>query len=104
MAPERLASQPSQHTDIDGSAAIIRAVPTRAGRRVGIGVVLVLLAVGAGLAFLPFGMSTVRVGGISVLWWYAGIVAPCTAVVVTIVVLFRFRRRPSDAAEGAPSA
>jgi len=79
-------------------------VPTRVGRRVGIGVVLVLLAVGAGLAFLPFGASTVRVGGLSVLWWYAGVVAPCTAVVVTTVVLFRFRRRPPDAAADAPSA
>lgn len=104
MAPERLASQPSQHTDIDGGAAIIRAVPTRARKRVGIGVVLVLLAVGAGLAFLPFGASTVRVGGLSVLWWYAGVVAPCTAVIVTTVVLFRFRRRPPDAGAGAPTA
>ena len=65
---------------------------------------LVLLAVGAGLAFLPFGVSTVRVGGLSVLWWYAGVVAPCTAVAVTTVVLFLFRRRPSDAAPGPPSA
>lgn len=65
---------------------------------------LALLAVGAGLAFLPFGASTVRVGGLSVLWWYAGVVAPCTAVIVTTVVLFRFRRRPPDPVTGAPAA
>ena len=63
---------------------------------------LVLLAAGAGLALLPFGASTVRVRGVSLVWWYAGVVAPCVAVIVTTVVLFR--RRPSQAETGAPAA
>jgi hypothetical protein len=65
-------------------------------------VVLVLLAAGAGLALLPFGASTVRLRGVSLVWWYAGVFAPGVAVVVTTLVLLR--RRPSDGAAGAPAA
>jgi len=77
-------------------------VPTTEARRVGIVIVLVLLAIAAVLALLPFGASAVRVGGLSVMWWYAAVVAPVIAVVVTIGALVRPRRRP-DARVSAAS-
>jgi hypothetical protein len=75
-------------------------VPTTAGRRVGIVVVLVLLVAAAALALVPFGAGAVRVGGLSILWWYAAVVAPCTVALVTMIVLFG--RRPSNTDAGPP--
>jgi membrane protein implicated in regulation of membrane protease activity len=69
-------------------------VPTTAGRRVGIIIVLVLLLGAAALALLPFGAGAVRVGRLSVVWWYAAAVAPIIAVLVTIAVSLRQRPRP----------
>jgi len=71
-------------------------VPTTEGRRVGIVIVLVLLAAAAVLALLPFGAGAVRVGALSVVWWYAAVVAPVLAVVVTIGALLDRRPRPDD--------
>jgi hypothetical protein len=70
-------------------------VPTTAGRRVGIVVILVLLAGGAVLTVLPSGVGAVRVAGLSILWWYAVVVAPVVAVLVTVAVLLR-RASPRD--------
>jgi len=58
--------------------------------------VLVLLAAAAVLALLPFGAGAVRVGGLSVVWWYAAVLAPVLAVVVTIGALLSRPRRPDD--------
>jgi hypothetical protein len=73
-------------------------VPTR----VGIVIVLVLLAGAAGLALLPFGAGAVRVGGLSVAWWYAALLAPSTATLVTTVVLLRRPASPDEGGEPAP--
>jgi hypothetical protein len=79
-------------------------VPTTAGRRVGIVVILVLLAGGAVLTVLPSGVGAVRVAGLSILWWYAVVVAPVVAVLVTVAVLLR-RASPRDpVASVAPPA
>jgi hypothetical protein len=69
-------------------------VPTTAGRRIGIVVVLLLLAGAGVLATLPRGAGAMRVGGLSLLWWYAGLVAPAAAVAVTATVIQR--RPPPD--------
>ncbi len=61
---------------------------------------LVLLLGAAALALLPFGAGSVRVGRLSVVWWYAASVAPIIAVVVTIAVSLRQRTRPD--AVGSP--
>ena len=84
----------------EGPAAIIRAVPTVAGRRIGIVVVLVLLAGAGSLATLPHGAGGMRVGSLSVLWWYAAVVAPLVAAAVTSGVLLR---RSPLADHGAPA-
>jgi hypothetical protein len=83
------------------AAAIIRAVPTTAGRRIGIVVVLVLLVGAGALATLPLGAGAMRIGSLSLLWWYAAVVAPLVAAAVTSRVLFR-RLPPAD--HGSPAA
>ena len=66
--------------------------------------ILVLLAGGAVLTVLPSGVGAVRVAGLSILWWYAVVVAPVVAVLVTVAVLLR-RASPRDpVASGAPPA
>jgi len=65
---------------------------------------LVMLVGGAVLAVLPSGIGAVRVAGLSILWWYAAVVAPFVAVLVTVAVLLR-RASPRDAAASvAPPA
>jgi hypothetical protein len=66
---------------------IIRAVPTTAGRRIGIVVVLLLLAGAGVLATLPRGAGATRVGALSLLWWYAAVVGPGIAAAVTVAAL-----------------
>lgn len=79
-------------------------MPTTVGRRVGI-VTIVLLLVGAVvLGVLPFGAGAVRVGGLSLLWWYAAVLAPALAVVVTVAVLVHERPRADGGASPASSA
>ena len=66
--------------------------------------ILVLLAGGAVLAVLPSRVGAVRVAGLSILWWYAAVVAPVVAVLVTAAVLLR-RASPRDpVASVAPPA
>jgi len=50
--------------------------------------VTVLLALVVGLLLqMPFGWSAIRVGPLSVLWWYAAVIAPAIAAAVTVSVL-----------------
>ena len=50
--------------------------------------VTVLLALVVGLLLqMPFGLSAIRVGPLSVLWWYAAVIAPAIAAAVTVSVL-----------------
>jgi membrane protein implicated in regulation of membrane protease activity len=77
-------------------------VPTTAGRRIGIVVVLLLLAGAGALATLPRGAGATRVGSLSLLWWYAGVVAPAAAAAVTATVLGRRRPAESPASPSAP--
>jgi len=80
--------------------SILAPVPTTAGRRIGI-VVVVLLLLGAGaLATLPRSVGALRVGGLSLLWWYAAILAPAAAAAVTAAV---FVRRAPSKGSGSPT-
>jgi hypothetical protein len=62
-------------------------VPRR--RRTAIVVLLVLLAGAPLLALAPAVPGAVRLAGVSLLWWYAGLVAPLLATGIAIVVLVR---------------
>lgn len=51
---------------------------------------LIVLLVGAPLlALAPAAPGAVRVAGVSLLWWYSGLVAPLLATTVAIVALVR---------------
>jgi hypothetical protein len=53
-------------------------------------VALLILLVGAPLlALAPAAPGAVRVAGVSLLWWYAGVVAPVLATGIAIAVLVR---------------
>ena len=62
-------------------------VPRR--RRTAILVLLALLAGAPLLALAPAAPGAVRLAGVSLLWWYAGLVAPLLATGIAIVVLVR---------------
>jgi hypothetical protein len=62
-------------------------VPRR--RRAAIVVLLVLLLGAPLLALAPASPGAVRIGGVSLLWWYAGLVGPVLASAVAIVALVR---------------
>lgn len=56
-------------------------------------VVLILLAGAGVLATLPHGAGAMRIGSLSLLWWYAAVVAPLVGAGVTAGALLG--RRPS---------
>lgn len=59
------------------------------GRRVAIAALLVLLLGAPLLALAPAAPGAVRIAGVSLLWWYAGLVAPLLATAIAIVALVR---------------
>jgi hypothetical protein len=76
-------------------------IPGPEGPRVAAGVVLLLLLAGfALLASLPDSLAMVRLAGLSVLWWYGGVVAPLLACLVAGVL----RRPGGSAGEASGSA
>ena len=62
-------------------------VPRR--RRTAIAALLVLLVGAPLLALAPAAPGAVRVAGVSLLWWYAGVIGPLLATGIAIVVLVR---------------
>jgi len=59
------------------------------GRRMGIAALLVLLVITPVLALAPAAPGAVRLTGVSLLWWYAGLAAPLASTVIAIVLLVR---------------
>jgi hypothetical protein len=59
------------------------------GRRTAIAALLVLLVGAPLLALAPAAPGAVRVAGVSLLWWYTGLVAPLLATAIAVVVLVR---------------
>lgn len=62
-------------------------VPRR--RRAALAALLVLLVGAPLLALAPAALGAIRVAGVSLLWWYVGIVAPLLATAITVTVLVR---------------
>jgi hypothetical protein len=60
-----------------------------AGRRTGIIALLLLLAGAPLLALAPAAPGAVRLAGVSLLWWYVGVVAPLLATALALVLLPR---------------
>jgi hypothetical protein len=59
------------------------------GRRIGIVLLLVLLAVAPLLALAPAAPGAVRLAGVSLLWWYVALVAPLSATLLALALLLR---------------
>jgi hypothetical protein len=59
------------------------------GRRTAIAALLVLLVGAPLLALAPAAPGAVRVAGVSLLWWYAAVVAPLLATGLAIILLVR---------------
>jgi hypothetical protein len=59
------------------------------GRRTAITALLVLLLGAPLLALAPAAPGAVRVAGVSLLWWYAGLVAPLLATAIALAALVR---------------
>jgi len=53
-------------------------------RTAGVVLLSLLLAGFLLLGALPNQMASIRIGGLSVLWWYGGVLAPVTSVLVAI--------------------
>ena len=65
-------------------------VPRR--RHTAIAALLVLLVGAPVLALAPTAPGAVRVAGVSLLWWYVGVVAPLLSTGIAIACLGRGRR------------
>jgi hypothetical protein len=50
-------------------------------------VLLALIAGAAVLAHGPFGLGSVRLAGVSLLWWYAAVAAPVVAIGAAVAAL-----------------
>jgi hypothetical protein len=59
------------------------------GRRTAIAALLVLLVGAPLLALAPAAPGAVRIAGVSLLWWYTGVVAPVLATAIAIRALVR---------------
>lgn len=64
-----------------------------AARRVGVLILLVVLGGAFLFAFGPRAVGAVRLAGVSLLWWYAGLVGPVVAGGATALVLLLAGRR-----------
>ena len=68
-----------------------------------IAMVFVLLGGVALLTMAPFELGTIRLAGVSLLWWYGAVAAPLAAVAITAAALVQAsRRRARDAAGTTP--
>ena len=50
---------------------------------------LVLLAIAPLLALAPLAPGAVRLAGVSLLWWYTGLIAPLAATLIVVTRLWR---------------
>ena len=71
-----------------------------------VAIVMVFLVLGGGvaLAVAPYELGTIRLAGVSLLWWYGAVGAPLMTVAVTVAaLLYAAFGRKSAAPEGTGS-
>jgi len=56
-------------------------------RRTASGILLAVVAVAVVLTQLPLDVAAMRLGALSLLWWYAGVASPVVATVITLLAL-----------------
>jgi hypothetical protein len=66
-----------------------------------VAIVMIFLALGGvvGLTVAPYEIGTIRLAGVSLLWWYGALVAPVMVVALTAAALWRAARRRAAASE-----
>jgi hypothetical protein len=69
--------------------AIFLDVSTDTPHNVAIAVLFALLGGMLVLSVAPYEVGTIRLAGISLLWWYGGLAAPVAAVTVTVAAFAR---------------
>lgn len=67
--------------------------------RTAAGILLLLLAGFPALALSPNELAAIRVGGLSILWWYGGVLAPVAAAATVVALCV-----PGGVAAAAPGA
>jgi uncharacterized membrane protein len=67
-----------------------------------VAIVMIFLVLGGVvlLTVAPFELGTIRLAGVSLLWWYGVVAAPLVAVTVTAAALLHASRRRADDAGG----
>ncbi len=76
-----------------------------ASQNLAVTVVFLLLGGGILLTVAPFEVGTIRLAGVSLLWWYGVVVAPVvTGAVATIALVVATRRRTVEDATSPPAA
>jgi hypothetical protein len=71
-----------------------------------VAIVMVFLVLGGGVALsvAPYELGTIRLAGVSLLWWYGTVAAPVVTASVTIAaLLYAAYRRKAPASEGTGS-
>jgi hypothetical protein len=77
----------------------------RASQNVAITVMVLLLVGGILLTAAPYEIGTIRLVGVSLLWWYGVVVSPViTVAVATVVLLMASRRRATDDSTPTPAS
>ena len=78
---------PSSSIPIRPRGRAIIALPMAAdrGRRIAVIVLVLLLLSPLPATLLPGSPTAIRVAGVPLLWWYAALVAPLTAVVAVLL-------------------
>ena len=78
---------PSSSIPIRPRGRAIIALPMAAdrGRRIAVIVLIVLLLLPLPATVLPGSPMAIRIAGVPLLWWYAALVAPLTAVVAVLL-------------------
>jgi len=66
--------------------------------------VFFLLAGMTVLTVAPYEVGTIRLAGVSLLWWYGLVVAPAAAVLVTVVALVRAVQATAPPLPASPPA
>ena len=84
-----------------GTVAIFLAVSTEAPHNVAIAVLFLLLGGMLLLTVAPYEIGTIRLAGVSLLWWYGALAVPIAAVTVTLAATARSTppRPPADAGD-----
>ena len=66
-------------------------------------VFLVLTGIVA-LTVAPYELGTIRLAGVSLLWWYGAVTAPLLAAALTAAVVLRAARKDESMAAPAPES